>query len=748
MRILVIRTSALGDVVLTSPALRALAARFPEASVELLTARPYAPLFSGLPFVHRVWSEEPGEKTSSLVSRLLADGPIDRVVDLQNKVKTYALLRRLAPSESLRLIKRRGLEVIASLAGKGEVWDDAPAAQAALDLLAAWGCAPVGLQPEVALDPSRRGEVDARLPAGAGPLVALAPAARWELKRWPVARFAALGAALADRGARLLLVGGPGDEGVLAELREALPDVPLCDTLGLDVPGLAAALARADLLVTNDSGPSHLAQAVGTPVVAVFGPTSVRRWGPVPGAGTALSLPVACAPCSNYGKDSCSQGDHYCMQGLEVGPVLEVAAAALAAGRSEGGVAAKEAARRLLVPLAMEVSRVPRGKGAASESPGSRHVVAPRPAPRAKGVERLYLPEEPISQRIMLAPLHPPSLLFAAAAASRRGLYAKGWLRRHRPPFPVISVGNLAAGGAGKTPVVIHLAQELLRRGQRVAVLSHGYGGTGKGPMIVSRGDGEVLLSAEEAGDEAVLVARRCPDAVVLAGRKRVELSQVAEELGATVAVVDDGFQHLAIERDLDVVVLDGSAPFGNGHLLPRGPLRERPAALARADLCWISKVDQGDATKVAELSARLRRLCGKEAVQSRYRVSGLLHADGSPASETLRGEDVFLLAAVARPGSFRRTLEQMGAQVVGELLLPDHRAVDASGIAEALRRMEAAGARFLVCTEKDAVKLPDAARREERLRVVAVETEIVAGAESLAAALAFLDEGEEALSA
>lgn len=346
----------------------------------------------------------------------------------------------------------------------------------------------------------------------------------------------------------------------------------------------------------------------------------------------------------------------------------------------------------------------------------------------------LHRTKEPLWQKLLLAPLSPPSQLFGAAASARKRLYDAGILRQEEAPIPVISVGNIAVGGAGKTPVVMELACRLQAMGRTVAVLAAGYRGEGKGARVVSRGEG-LVLDAKDAGDEPVLVAKRCPGVQVLVGPSRAELARIAaNHLRADVALLDDGFQHLGVARDLDIVVLDGASPFGNGRLLPRGPLRELPEALERADLCWISKVDEGDAAELEAAEAIARRFTGRGVVRSRYRVSSILSGDlaSEEPPQSLSGKQVLLLAGLARPDSFRRTLARLGARVVGEALFGDHHGFTQREIETVLSRARARGAELVCVTEKDAVRIPPALRQHERLRVVRIETEIVQGEELL----------------
>lgn len=353
----------------------------------------------------------------------------------------------------------------------------------------------------------------------------------------------------------------------------------------------------------------------------------------------------------------------------------------------------------------------------------------------------LHRREEPAWRRLLLLPLE---ALYRFAISSRGWLYEAGLLPRARAGIPVISVGNLAVGGAGKTPVVIHLAERLRDGGARVAVLTQGYGGRGKGHRFVSYGAGP-LLSAREAGDEAVLIARRCGGVLVLAGPRRARLAEMAEEAGADVAIVDDGFQHLALRRDLDLVVLDGASPFGNGRLLPRGALREPAASLARADLGWISKVDQGGES-VEEAAAAVSRWIGRQAIRSRYRPAGMFRGDLSATipEEAWKGQPVFLLAALARPESFRSTLESLGCVPVGQALFRDHHLFSSRQLREAFDAAARLGAR-VVCTEKDAVRLPDSVAADPRLMVLRIEVEVVEGEDLLQEALRGLAPSKEA---
>jgi tetraacyldisaccharide 4'-kinase len=354
-------------------------------------------------------------------------------------------------------------------------------------------------------------------------------------------------------------------------------------------------------------------------------------------------------------------------------------------------------------------------------------------------LERLWWSERPgVAGAALAGPLAIGEALFRAAAAIRGALYDAGLLRTVRAEAPVVSIGNLAVGGAGKTPATIAVARRLAARGRTVAVLSRGYGAARGDARVVADG-AEVLLDAAAGGDEPVLVARRLPGARVLCGPRRAALARVAvRDLGADALLLDDGFQHRGLARELDVVVLDAANPFGNGRLLPAGPNREPRRALRRAGLVWLSRTDQADAGALPALRALAREATGRDPVESRHAPVDVL--DGALARgfgpDALQGRRVLLLAGIARPEGFRRTLAAMGAVVAAERIYPDHHRFGPADLADARGAARDARCELVVTTEKDAVRLPPAAAADPRLRAVRIEAEIVRGGEILEAAL------------
>jgi heptosyltransferase-2 len=325
-RILVMRLSALGDVLLATPAVRALKKRFPNAAIEWLVEQRYLPLLEKNPHVGALAYEKAGAHAGPAgILRLrseLASRGYDLVVDLQDKPKTRLWSGIGKRTVSMR--KRSATQALLTLVGRDPPLTRAHAIDLFLEVLAPLGVEPDGRALELRLSDAMHGEAARALPPGA--LLGLAPGAGWATKQWAPSRFARLAVLLRERGLTPLLLGGPGDAASLAAVREGIDGgASLRDTAGLSVGGLAAAIARCSLVVANDSGPAHIASALGTPLVALFGPTSQERWRPLSPRSEVVRLELPCAPCSNHGSERCPLGHHDCMEKLEVGAVLEAA---------------------------------------------------------------------------------------------------------------------------------------------------------------------------------------------------------------------------------------------------------------------------------------------------------------------------------------------------------------------------------------------------------------------------------------
>ena len=291
---------------------------------------------------------------------------------------------------------------------------------------------------------------------------------------------------------------------------------------------------------------------------------------------------------------------------------------------------------------------------------------------------------------------------FGAIASLRVTAYRRGFLPRARLASPVVSVGNLGVGGSGKTPIVARVAEILRDAGEPVAVLSRGYGGRFRGAALVVSDGTTVLASADEAGDEPVMLARALPGVVVAVGRRRDAVGRAVEaRFGRHVHVLDDGFQHLRLERDLDLVCLDVRDL--EDRPMPAGRLRERPSALARADLVLLTRLE---AASEGELRAIEGRLGPQRTIRVARHVAGWRTLDGAPVASPARA---FLLAAIARPERFCSDVAAAGAVVVGRALFRDHHRFRPGDLARVAAEARRAGADAIATTAKDAVRLGDA---------------------------------------
>lgn len=296
--------------------------------------------------------------------------------------------------------------------------------------------------------------------------------------------------------------------------------------------------------------------------------------------------------------------------------------------------------------------------------------------------------------------------LYSAAVASRLAAYRRGLLPVRRAGRPVLSVGNVAAGGTGKTSFVRWLAGELLVRGQRPSILTRGYGRASRGTVVVSDGAGAVA-SACEGGDEPVLLARALPSVPIVADVRRARAASAVEEMAhaTTLHLLDDGFSHVALARDLDVVLLDASAPDAGGALLPAGRLREPLASLARADLLVVTKTEQADPSRARALAARYAP--GVPVYHAATRVLGIRDAAGLAVDAAdLPGATCVAVAGLARPEAFFATLAGLKILPAASLSFRDHDAYGSTAVGRIERAAEESGATAVITTEKDAVKL------------------------------------------
>lgn len=309
------------------------------------------------------------------------------------------------------------------------------------------------------------------------------------------------------------------------------------------------------------------------------------------------------------------------------------------------------------------------------------------------------------------------STVYGLAVRLRNRRYDTGRAPIHRAGVPVISVGNLTTGGTGKTPLVAYLATALRQRGYRVSLISRGYG------------RGEAALN-----DEALELEQRLPDVPHVQDPDRVAAATVAvEELETQVILMDDGFQHRRLHRDLDIVVVDATCPYGYGYLLPRGMLREPLAAIARADIAVLSRsnhVSEAERQSIREayLSKNSRLLW----VEAEHQPGRLIdYRDRTEPLEGLTGKRVLAFCGIGNPQAFRRTLADCGAEVVDLYVLPDHARYDGDTVeqleqwGQTQQAAPDAAVDLVVCTQKDLVKVRAAKIAGLPLRAVQIDLQV-----------------------
>ena len=309
------------------------------------------------------------------------------------------------------------------------------------------------------------------------------------------------------------------------------------------------------------------------------------------------------------------------------------------------------------------------------------------------------------------------SVLYDFGVRLRLRAYKCGLFKRESLPGFVVSIGNITAGGTGKTPAVVMLAQWARDEGCRVAVLSRGYGGKYRTEVLEVSDGNRVKASAREAGDEPYLLATRLSGIPVVVSKKRFLAGLFARKrFGCDFFILDDGFQHLELNRDLDLALIDATNPFGNGHLLPRGPLREPVEQLARANACIVTRYRaQGLRENVLDFLGgnfpSIPIFCADHLPEKVI----FPHSKEVHGPEFLKGRRVLGFAGIAEPERFKHTLMRLGADVVHFRGFRDHYPFKRDDIQALIQMKEKQGAEYVISTEKDWVRVsPFAAGRPD----------------------------------
>ncbi len=326
-----------------------------------------------------------------------------------------------------------------------------------------------------------------------------------------------------------------------------------------------------------------------------------------------------------------------------------------------------------------------------------------------------------VGARLLRGVLSVASHGYSAAMTLRNMAYDRGWLGVQRAAVPVISLGNITTGGTGKTPMAAWLANWLLAQGRRPGLLSRGY------RSLTHQGE----ASTEGCGnDEKLVLDRLCPGVPHLQQRNRVDSARrLVDESGCDVLILDDGFQHRRLHRELDIMLIDALQPWGFGHVLPRGLLREAKSGLRRASLVLMTRADQCTATEKQRLHAELQEVRGTaECVEIAFTPRRLVGLDGSIAPlETVFAQRALAFCGIGNPGGFRQTVTSLG--VSNEFRgFPDHHHYHAADFRELAAAARAADAEIALTTLKDLVKIPCDAWTGPPLYAVEVGVDFLAG--------------------
>jgi tetraacyldisaccharide 4'-kinase len=331
---------------------------------------------------------------------------------------------------------------------------------------------------------------------------------------------------------------------------------------------------------------------------------------------------------------------------------------------------------------------------------------------------RLVHGEEPgILANFLLGVLHVFSILYGWAVLFKLGLYKYGILKQHKLSCHVISLGNITVGGTGKTPTAQRLATIIRDMGYRVVILNRGYRAGWRGQVgLVSDGK-RIYMTGAEAGDEAYLLAKSLPGVSVVIGRNRIITGEYAvNQLKADVIILDDGYQHWQLARDLDIVLIDSLNMFGNNFMLPRGTLREPLANLARAQIFLLTKVDQSTHDARDVIHGTLERYNGKAlVVESIHKPRCFVEIEEwykgmsitDVALETVCSKKVLAFSAIGNPSSFEQTIVDIGVAEVCGIRYADHHDYTMAEMQYIMQQAVDEKAYALVTTEKDAVKIP-----------------------------------------
>ena len=332
--------------------------------------------------------------------------------------------------------------------------------------------------------------------------------------------------------------------------------------------------------------------------------------------------------------------------------------------------------------------------------------------------------------------LWPLTILYRSGIAIRAFLYRSKVFKTSRLKVKVISIGNITVGGTGKTPLVEKLARLYHEKGYRVGIVSRGYRNKSSGIIVVSDGD-KMAATPETAGDEPFLLARRMKGIPVVASKDRVQAGQYAiDSFKCDVILLDDCFQHLKLERDVDLVVIDSANPWGNGRLIPAGPLRESLKSLRRADALIFTRVNQSRDTE--ELIKQIEQYSDAPVFTSAHRPVEWISFDTNErfSPDFMDGKRILGFAGIGNPESFQKTLSMLNATIADFLTYRDHHWYTDKDLLRIARTAERQRADAIVTTEKDSVRIPTHYKNKIPIYYLKIELEFTESFEKLDAIL------------
>ncbi len=334
--------------------------------------------------------------------------------------------------------------------------------------------------------------------------------------------------------------------------------------------------------------------------------------------------------------------------------------------------------------------------------------------------------------RLLRGGLHLLSGLYSSVMSLRDWGYRHNWLRIHRVSVPVISLGNITTGGTGKTPLAAWLANWLVAAGRKPGLISRGYRSLDRTSPAEEQ---SAANDSSPGNDEKQVLDRLCPDVPHLQQRDRVQSAgRAINECGRDVLVLDDGFQHRRLHRDLDLVLIDALQPWGYEHVLPRGLLREPLAGLRRADMIIITRANQCSTSQRQALRDRLKQIRGTdECVEIAFVPRRLVDPHWQPQPiESLAGKRALVFCGIGNPGGFRQTVESLGVRCEGMRSFPDHHHYESNELSNLAEQARALSADVVLTTQKDLVKIPASGWSGPPLYAVEIAVEFLNGKELL----------------